>query len=153
SMNSIATAYISDIHRYFWPRWEDTRYLALAKFVTVLMGAFGTLTAIWIATSDVGFIFELFQRLLGMIGGCLAGVFVLAIFSPRTNATGVIIGIISGALITFLDSRYTDINGYLYGSIGVVSATMIGYIFSRIFPNGKSQTKGLTYRSIMKRID
>lgn len=151
SMNSIATAYISDIHKYFRPGWKDIRYLGLAKVITIVTGIFGTLTAIWIAASEVGFIFDLFQKLLGMIGGCLAGVFVLAIFSQKTNATGVIIGTFSGAVITFLVSRFTEVNGYLYGAIGVASCVVIGYIFSLIFPKGHSQPLGFTYKSLIKR--
>lgn len=151
SMNSIATAYISDIHKYFKPKLGDREYLKLAKIITVVMGLFGTLTAIWIAASEVGFIFDLFQKLLGMIGGSLAGVFVLAIFSQKANATGVIIGTISGAAITFLISRYTDVNGYLYGAIGVVSCVLIGYVFSLLFPKGTSQPDGFTFKSIVRK--
>ncbi|MBI0399545.1 sodium:solute symporter family transporter [Cyclobacterium marinum] len=151
SMNSIATAYITDIHRYLKPGLKDGAYLKLAKTITVIMGVFGTLTAIWIAATEVGFIFDFFQKLLGMIGGCLAGVFILAIFSQRANSTGVVIGTLSGAGITFLVSKFTDVNGYLYGAIGVLSCVAIGFIFSLIFPDSKSQIKGLTYKSIIKK--
>ncbi|WP_202927983.1 hypothetical protein [Cyclobacterium roseum] len=97
------------------------------------------------------FIFDLFQKLLGMIGGSLAGVFVLAIFSQKANATGVIIGTISGAVITFSISRYTDVNGYLYGAIGVLSCVLIGYVFSLFFPKGTGQPDGFTFKSIVKK--
>src|SRR5690606_2387700 len=130
------------IHKQFWAGWEDLRYLGLAKIVTVVVGLFGTLTAMWIAVSEVGFIFELFQRLLGMIGGSLAGVFVLAIFSGKTNAPGVIIGIVSGAVITVLVSNFTEVNGYLYGAVGVISCVVIGYIGSLVFPKGASHPVG-----------
>jgi SSS family transporter len=151
SMNSIATAYITDIHRYLKPGLRDGEYLKLAKTITVVMGLFGTLTAIWIAATEVGFIFDFFQKLLGMIGGCLAGVFILAIFSQRANSTGVVIGTLSGAGITFLVSKFTDVNGYLYGAIGVLSCVIIGFVFSMIFPDSKSQPKGLTYKSIIEK--
>ncbi|WP_339923728.1 sodium/solute symporter [uncultured Cyclobacterium sp.] len=151
SMNSISTAYITDIHKYLKPGLRDREYLKLAKTVTVIMGVFGTLTAVWIAATEVGFIFDLFQKLVGMIGGCLAGVFILAIFSQRANAIGVIIGTLSGAGITFMVSRYTDVNGYLYGAVGVLSCVVIGFVFSLMFPKSKSQTHGLTYKSMIKK--
>ena len=150
-MNSIATAYITDIHKYIKPGLKDREYLKLAKTITIIMGVFGTLTAVWIAATEVGFIFDLFQKLLGMIGGCLAGVFILAIFSQRANSLGVIIGTLSGAGITFLVSKFTDVNGYLYGAIGVLSCVIIGFLFSLIFPNSKSQPQGLTFKSIIKK--
>ncbi len=131
SMNSIATAYITDIHSHFWPDLTDARYLRLAKYVTLLMGLFGTMTAIWIALTEVEFIFDFFQEILGMIGGSLAGVFVLAVFSKWANATGAITGTLGGALVTILVKNFTSLNGYLYGGVGVVSCVLIGLAVSR----------------------
>lgn len=150
-MNSISTAYITDIHKYFNPRLGDWEYLRLAKMIRAVMGVFGTLTAMWIAGFEVGFIFDLFQKLLGMIGGSLAGVFVLVIFSQKANATGAIIGTISGAAITFLISRYTDVNGYLYGAIGVLSCVLIGFAFRLLFPKGTGQPDRFSFKSIVKK--
>jgi Na+/proline symporter len=130
SMNSIATAYITDLHKHFWPGDSDKRYLLLAKYVTILMGLFGTCTAIWIATANVEFIFDFFQEILGVIGGSLGGVFALAVFTKRANARGVIIGTIVGALVTILVKNYTHVNGYLYGAIGVITCFVVGYLVS-----------------------
>lgn len=135
SMNSIATAYITDFHKRFWPDLTDRRYLKLAKFITVLMGAFGTLMAILIATSEIGYIFDFFQELLGMIGGSLGGVFILAVFFKKATSKGAIIGTLGGALCTILAKNFTDINGYLYGAIGAISCVLIGLTFSHIFNN------------------
>lgn len=77
--------------------------------------------------------------------------FYFGYFSQRANSTGVVIGTLSGAGITFLVSKFTDVNGYLYGAIGVLSCVAIGFIFSLIFPDSKSQIKGLTYKSIIKK--
>lgn len=150
SMNSIATAYITDIHRFLKPSWEDRENLRLAKIITGIMGLFGTVTAIWISVSEVGFIFDLFQKLLGMIGGSLAGVFVLAIFTQRANSLGAMVGVVSGALITFLVSQTTDLSGYLYGAIGVLSCVAFGYIFSIIFPEKGRPVNQYTYKFLVK---
>jgi len=139
SMNSIATAYITDFHKRFLPVKSDSEYLKMAKYVTVLMGAFGTLTAIWIASTDVDFIFDFFQEILGVIGGSLGGVFALAVFTKRANATGAITGTLCGALITILVKNFTDVNGYLYGAIGVISCFLIGYLVSVLFGNKRVQ--------------
>lgn len=130
SMNSISTAYITDFHKNLWPGKPDAQYLRIAKGVTILMGAFGTLTAVWIALSDIGFIFDFFQEILGTIGGSLAGVFVLAVFVRRTTPTGALMGILGGALITLWAKNFTEINGYFYGAIGVMSCVAIGYLVS-----------------------
>jgi Na+/proline symporter len=101
------------------------------------MGVFGTATAILIATSNVGFIFDFFQELLGIIGGSLAGVFALAVFFKKANPAGAITGTLGGALVTILAKSFTDVNGYLYGAIGVVSCVTIGLLISFIFQNRK----------------
>ncbi|MBK8505985.1 MAG: sodium:solute symporter [Saprospiraceae bacterium] len=130
SMNSIATAYITDFHKHFWPNEPDKKYLVLAKYVTVLMGVFGTCTAIWIATANVGFIFDFFQEVLGMIGGSLGGVFALAVITKTANAKGVITGMVAGVLITIIFKNFTDVNGYLFGAIGVISCFVVGLVVS-----------------------
>ena len=132
-MNSIATAYITDFHKLIWQGRSDAIYLKLAKVVTVVMGVFGTLTAIWIALTNVDFIFDLFQEILGVIGGSLAGVFALAIFFKRSNSNGALVGIIGGALITLFVKYFTDLNGYLYGAVGVLSCVLIGMLVSLMF--------------------
>ena len=141
SMNSISTAYITDFHKKLWPGESDTRYLRIAKIVTILMGAFGTLTAIWIAVSDIGFIFDFFQEILGTIGGSLAGVFVLAVFVKRTTPTGALMGILGGTLITLWAKNFTEINGYFFGAIGVMSCVAIGYFVSVLFASGARSNK------------
>ncbi len=130
SMNSISTAYVTDFHKSIWPNLKDQTYLKWARVVTVIMGAFGTLTAVWIALTNVGFIFDLFQEILGMIGGSLAGVFALAVFFKRSNSTGAIAGTIGGALLSISCRYFTEINGYLYGAVGVLGCIVIGLLVS-----------------------
>ncbi len=151
SMNSISTAYISDIHRIFRPGWGDSKNLKLAKWLTVWIGFFGTMSAVWIAVSNIGFVFDLFQKLLGMIGGTLAGVFILGIFTRRASAKGALLGILAGTLITFVVSQLTDTNGYLFGAVGVVSCVVTGYLTSLIFPDRVSKAKGNTYGDLIQR--
>lgn len=150
SMNSIATAYITDFHKRLWPGRSDHAYLRIARYTTILMGVVGTGTAMWIAASKVGFIFDFFQEMLGMIGGSLAGVFILAIFTKSANAPGAIAGTFAGATITLLVKYYTELNGYLYGAIGVLSCVVIGWIMSHFFKDKNKQIDGFTYYTIKK---
>lgn len=138
SMNSISTVYVVDFHKRIWPGLSDSKYLKMARWLTVITGAFGTMVALFIASSDVGFIFDFFQTTLGIIGGSLAGVFVLAIFTKQTHAKGAIAGVVAGAVLTLLVKYLTEINGYLYGAIGVVSCVVVGWLVSRVLP---SETK------------
>ena len=138
SMNSISSAYITDFHKVLWPGLHDKTYLKLARVITILMGIFGTLTAVWIALSNIGFVFDLFQEILGVIGGSLGGVFVLAVFFKRSTSSGAIAGTIGGALVTLSFKFLTDVNAYLYGATGVIGCVFIGLIASLIFRDEKS---------------
>lgn len=149
SMNSIATAYITDIQKRFNRNSSDAYSLKLAKWITVIVGFFGTGSAMLIAATHVDFIFDYFQEVLGMFGGGLAGVFVLAIFVRKANATGAIAGVVGGALVTWLVKYHTDITVYLYAAVGVVSSVLIGYLVSLLFP-GKRTVKGYTYDTLGK---
>ena len=149
SMNSIATAYITDIQKRFNDKVSDARSLRLAKLITVIIGFFSTCTAMLVAATEVDFIFDFFQEILGLFGGSLAGVFVLAIFVRKANATGAIAGVLGGAVVTGLVKHNTDITVYLFAAVGVVSSVLIGYLVSLLFP-GKSTVKGLTYDTLVK---
>ncbi len=142
SMNSIATAYITDIQKRFNKDSSDKHSLIMAKWITVIVGIIGTGSAMFIAATHVDFIFNYFQEILGVFGGGLAGIFVLAIFTKRANAKGAIAGLIGGAALTWLMKYNTNISLYLYGAVGVVSSVAIGYLISNLFPD-KNKKKRL----------
>lgn len=130
SMNSITSAYITDIHARFRRNTSDQGNLRQARWLTIWIGVVGTGSAMWIAAANVEFIFDFFQEVLGLFGGGLAGIFILAVFLPRANGAGAIAGLFGSALITWLVRSQTDITVYLYGAVGVVSCVVIGYVVS-----------------------
>ena len=148
SMNSISAAYVSDIHPRFRSS-NDHQNLRIAKLVTIIVGIFGVVSAMLIAALKIQFIFNLFQEILGIMGGTLAGAFILGIFVKRANSTGVIWGIILGVLMVGLTKAYTDINIYLYGAISVLITVTMGYLISLFTPQ-KKNLQGLTYLTLDK---
>lgn len=151
SLNSIATSYISDIHPRFYPKISDRSKLKLAKQITMLMGILGTIIAVAIAALNIEFIFDLFQEVLGIIAGSLAGVFVLGIFTKRANPYGVLVGIVTSILAVFIIKSSTDISLYLYGAVSVITCVTAGYITSILTPHVKNDLTGLTYLTLRKR--
>lgn len=150
SLNSVATSYISDIHYRFNPHISDHSKLKLAKQITMLMGIFGTAIAAAIAALNIEFIFDLFQEVLGIIAGSLAGVFILGIFTKRANSYGALAGIITSILVVFVIKNSTDISLYLYGAVSVVTCVIVGYITSILSPKEKRDLQGLTYQTLRK---
>lgn len=148
SMNSIASAYITDIHRRFRKNTSDKKNLLLAKWITILIGFLGTFFAMLIALAKVEYIFDYFQEVLGLFGGGLAGIFILAIFIKRANSIGAITGLFGSAAVTWLVRSQTDIMVYLYAAVGVVSCVLIGYLVSRLF-GGQQSSQTLTYHQLI----
>ncbi len=147
SMNSVSAAFVTDIYPRLRIGNNDKNNLMMARLITIIMGVSAMASAMLIAALHIEFIFDLFQEVLGIMGGTLAGVFILGIFTKRANAQGAILGIISGVLIVWLTKTHTDISVYLYGAISVVSTVVVGYVISLFSPQ-KKNLKNLTYLSL-----
>jgi SSS family transporter len=148
SLNSIATSYISDIRTRFRPQISDRSKLKLARQITMLMGIIGIAIAAAIAALNIEFIFDLFQEVLGIVAGSLAGVFILGIFTKNANAFGVITGVIASVILAFIVRTNTNISLYLYGAISVGTCVVVGYITSTLMPHEKKDLAGLTYLTL-----
>ena len=85
SMNSTATALVTDFVRPYQRAGAKRNYLLLGRVLTVAMGILGTWLAITFATSDIKSLWDQFMKILGLFGGAMCGLFCLGIFTTRTN--------------------------------------------------------------------
>jgi Na+/proline symporter len=91
SMHAIATLCVTDFYGRFRPGASDKLRLKVARVITLLLGLFGTGAAMLLATSNVLSLWDLFQYLMGLFVGSLAGLFMLGIFirrGPTARARG-----------------------------------------------------------------
>ncbi|MHC4296279.1 MAG: sodium:solute symporter family protein [Planctomycetota bacterium] len=88
SMNSMATVLVTDFYHRFKPGSSDHTRLKLARIITVVLGVFGTGCALLMATYPIKSLWDFFLAMLGLLGGGLAGLFILGIFTRRANSTG-----------------------------------------------------------------
>ncbi len=130
SMNSMATVLVTDFYYRFKPDSTDHTRLLLARIMTVALGAFGTGCALLMATYPIKSIWDLFLALLGLLGGGLAGVFVLGIFTRRANSAGALMGFVCSTATLYYVQRFTEIHFFLYGGIGITTCALLGYLFS-----------------------
>ena len=91
SMNSAATAYVTDIHSKINHHKVD---LKVAKIATMLLGAAGIFFAYLMATWDINSLWDEFNKILGIILGSLGGLFLLGMITRSAIATGALCGII-----------------------------------------------------------
>lgn len=144
SMNSVSTALVTDFYRRFRPNAPDRRCLNLARWLTVILGAAGVGTALWMANSGIKSLWDAFITILGLTGGALAGMFVLGIFTRRAHGTGALIGAIGGAAVLYFVQRSGAVHFFLYAAVGIVACVTIGYVASLIIPCKKRDLSGLT---------
>lgn len=151
SMNSMATVLVTDFYHRFRPKSADQTRLLLARIITVVLGIFGTGCALLMATYPIKSLWDLFMALLGLLGGGLAGVFMLGIFTRRANSAGAISGLVCSAAILYYVQRFTDIHFFLYGAIGIMSCASLGYLVSLLLPSSKLNKDNLTIHTVQRK--
>ncbi|MFZ5833476.1 MAG: sodium:solute symporter family transporter [Planctomycetota bacterium] len=148
SMNSIATAYVTDFHQRLRPGLSDRGYLYLARVVTVIVGLAGTGAALVLASIDIRTIYSTFLEVLGLLGGTLSGLFVLGIFSRRASGSGALVGAVASTMIVFAVRFVHPLNMYAYAPIGLTSCVVIGWLASLMLPAAEKSLDGLTVHTM-----
>lgn len=129
SMNSLAAVAVNDYYRRFVPGVPEARALRVAKLITLLVGVAGTAGALVIAWTHATSLFDEWLRWLGLIGGGLAGIVALGVFTRRANGPGAVIGALaSAAAVAWINT--TTAHFFLYGVVGFLTAYVVGYAAS-----------------------
>lgn len=144
SMNSTATAIVTDFMRPYQMCKSEAGYLKAARFWTFLIGVIGTLLGLFFVNPDIKSLFDAFIKVIGLFMGVLGGLFVLGAVTRRANAIGAMIGAIVGAGFMFYLWRFTDVNGYLFTASGISSCLIVGYMASLVSPQSHGDLQGLT---------
>ena len=131
SMNSAATAYVTDIHSKLK---NGAASLKTAKTATLLIGAIGICFALMMATWDVKSLWDEFSKILGILLGGLGGLFLLGFLCPKANSTGAVAGLLTGVAVQLVVTRFQMVHLLLYSSVGFVTCFVIGLVVSLIFP-------------------
>jgi Na+/proline symporter len=144
SMNSVATTVTTDFYRRFRPDVEDRHCLRLARGLTVVLGALAAGVALWLAGAGVQSLFDQFLQIMGLLGGTLAGLFALGIFTRRASAAGATVGAAASLALLAWVALATSLSGLLYAAVAVVSCVAVGWLASLVLPRPASSLEGLT---------
>jgi SSS family transporter len=142
SMHSIATAVTTDFVRRFRTNFAESTYLVFARCLTIALGISGTATAMLMASIEIKFLWDFFIEFMGLLGGTLAGLFMLAIFTKRVGPTHAWIGAVASIGMLLYVKLATDLNGLLYGAIGVITCFSVACFFSMIMPTKVQRITG-----------
>lgn len=145
SMNSISTAIVNDFVDRLGRKDTSRNRLTLARTLTVILGLVGTGTAMVLATFEIRYMFDFFQKVIGLFGGSLAGVFILAAFTRRANTRGAVAGLLTGGALTLLVAFTTEVHFLLYAAIGTLGCVITGYLTSLLSTAPQKNLAGLTF--------
>lgn len=144
SMNSVATVLVTDFYRRFRPAAADRGALRLARALTLLLGVLGTGSAVWMALRHDPSMWDQHTKIVGLLGGGMAGLFALGVFTRRANALGAVVGLAASTAILYAVQRSGRVHFFLYSAVAIGSCFAIGWAASWLAPPPAS-TRGLTW--------
>ena len=164
-LNSLAAVGMQDYYKKLRPNKSDKQYLYVSKTFVVLSGLLSIgIGALYLVTGNEGVLGVVFT-IYAIFSGGIVGIFLLGLFSARTNRQGVNIGIIACIIFTayaFLTSTpigikrpslLLDLGKFNFTHhklmLGVYShlvVIVVGYISSLFFPKPVLE-KNLLYSS------
>ncbi len=144
SLNSVSTALVTDFYGRFRPNSTDAARLRLARWLTAGLGVIATATAATMAMYEIQSLWDLFNRLLGLLTSGMAGLFALGMFTRRANGRGALIGALISAAVIYWVQTQTNVSFFLYAAIGVLTCVAAGYIASLLLPDQPKPLEGLT---------
>jgi SSS family solute:Na+ symporter len=165
-INSVITALTNDFYNRFrfkranldagnLSESEQRHHVWLARIATIVLGAIETVAALYVG--KMGDIYEIANKLINGFIGPLFGIFVLAMFTRRTNtisvmAAGVVGSMVAGLTIfgDKLGLPLFDVGFQWPSVIGLVVTVAVGYMLSFVIRSG-ARKDDWTFRGVMAR--
>lgn len=160
AINACSSVAVVDFYQRLWlGRDTDRRAQTAARarhqvlasrIATVFFGAVGTLLACNV--SRIGTLLEIANKLVNAFSGPLFGIFLLAMFSPRSRSGGVLAAGVAGAFVSYYVA-YESTIGFMWPStFGLAASLMVGGALAAVLPAASdSPGRQLTWRAVMTR--
>jgi len=151
SMNSTATAVVTDFLRPFRVLRSEGGYLVWARVLTFGFGLAGTCLGLLFVDPANRSLWDSFLKVIGLFMGVLGGLFVLGMLTRRASGWGALVGTLAGAMVMALLQFGTRVNGYIFAAAGIVTCFVVGYAASLLLPRQAKSIDGLTVHTIERR--
>jgi solute:Na+ symporter, SSS family len=155
-LNCLSAVAVEDYYRKLFPNATDARRLLVGKVVVAVCGVAALAIAIVIALAGER-VFALYLTVSSILTGGIAGIFILAFLSRRSNKGGIWVGIIAclvfttWATLTSGKSPVLDLGRYgfpypgiMIGVIGHLVVVVFGYAASFLFHPPSRESQELT---------
>lgn len=140
-LNSLSASTMEDFVRRFHTGdpWSENWELWISRFITLAWGAIATVFSFFvgdIATS----VLEAINKIGSLINGPVLGVFVLGLFTRKSNGTGATLGLIAGFMFNLVCWLYLPSLSWLWWNVfGLFVCIGVGYATS-LFWSSANQT-------------
>ena len=141
---SVSDIITQDFYKRFKPGVSDRAIVHFGRLMTLLSGAAGIGTAIWMATSTMGSIWDLATMVTSLISNGIVGLFTLGLLTRRTHETGALVGVVSGMLAVAWLQHTGGITFWLFTAVGTAVTVIVGYTASLILHGRIPPLAGLT---------
>jgi len=153
-LNSLGAVGVEDYYKKLRPGRSDHHYLRAGKIIVVIAGLFSIGIAMLYVNAGTDGVLGIVFTLYAIFSGGISGIFLLGLFSPRTNRQGLNIGIIGCIIFTsyaFLTSTKIGVganktllldmgrynftqNKLMLGVYSHLVVIVVGYIASLFYP-------------------
>jgi len=99
-LNSLAAVGVEDYYKKARPNLPDQHYLKAGRIIVVFSGLLTVLIGIFYVNAGSEGVLGIIFTLYAIFSGGIVGIFLLGLFSSRTNKQGITIGIIACVLFT-----------------------------------------------------
>ncbi len=131
-INALASTTIVDIYKRMMNKnAKDKHYVWVTKTATVLWGIFAILFASF--ANKLGSLIEAVNILGSLFYGTILGIFLLAFYFKRINATPTFLSAIISEIIVLLCFAFTDISYLWYNVIGCLLVIILAHILNSFF--------------------
>ena len=133
-INSLTSASLVDFYQRLWrrPDLSEKNQLRIARALTFGYGTLVVLLAFLV--HRLGTLLEATNKVIGLVGGPLLGLFLLGILLKRATARGALIGWVAGLVLTLWVCFGTNISFLWYAMIGCLTTMVIGFATSWLEP-------------------
>ncbi len=105
-----------------------------------------------LASIEIQYLWDFFLGIMGLLGGTLAGLFMLGIFTRRIATAHAWIGAVASIGILLYVKLATELNNLLYGAIGAITCFAVAFLSGIIKPTRIEHRAGLNIYNVPKAI-
>lgn len=133
-INSLTSASLVDFYQRLWRPAHSSEHtqLNLARWLTFLYGALVIGLAFLI--QRLGTLLEATNKVIGLVGGPLVGLFFLGILVRRANAAGALVGWAAGFAVSILVGFGTSTSFLWFAMVGCLTTMAVGVAVSCLTP-------------------